>query len=194
MYFKRKLHKVDGPAIDYMNLYKWYVNDILHREDGPAVEKLNKQKWYKNGKLHREDGPAYVFDDGERKIEKWYKDGKLHRDNDEPAVITSNCQEWYINGLRHRDNGFPAICKKFNDGTEKYEWLVNGERHREDGPAILNNNREEFYLENELYSKNKFIELIKEKNKNSKNAILDCTNICKDVSGIIADYLWSLTL
>jgi hypothetical protein len=72
--------------------------------------------------------------------------------------------------------------------------LVYGERHREDGPAILKGNTEEFYLENVSYTKNEFIVLIKEKNKKSKNAILNCTNICSDVSGIIADYLWSLNL
>jgi len=37
----------------------WYLNGKLHREDGPAIEYPNGDKeWYLNGKLHREDGPA----------------------------------------------------------------------------------------------------------------------------------------
>ena len=38
---------------------EWYLNGKLHREDGPAIEYANGSKaWWLNGKLHREDGPA----------------------------------------------------------------------------------------------------------------------------------------
>ena len=47
----------------------------LHREDGPAVEYSDGSKaWYLNGKCHREDGPAIEWTDVER---LWYKDGHL---------------------------------------------------------------------------------------------------------------------
>jgi hypothetical protein len=37
----------------------WYLNNKLHREDGPAVEYASGEKnWCLNGKRHREDGPA----------------------------------------------------------------------------------------------------------------------------------------
>ena len=36
---------------------EWHLNGKLHREDGPAIEYANGSKhWYLNGKLHREDG------------------------------------------------------------------------------------------------------------------------------------------
>ena len=36
---ENKLHRLDGPAIVYMDASaEWYFNDKLHREDGPAVE------------------------------------------------------------------------------------------------------------------------------------------------------------
>ena len=36
----------------------------LHREDGPAIEYSNGLKyWVKNGKLHRVDGPAIEYAD-----------------------------------------------------------------------------------------------------------------------------------
>ena len=47
-----KLHREDGPAIEYANGGKeWYLNDERHREDGPAIERTNGSKhWYLSGK------------------------------------------------------------------------------------------------------------------------------------------------
>ena len=53
---------------------KWYLNDKLHREDGPAVEYADGTKcWYLNDELHREDGPAEEWPNG---YKFWYLDGK----------------------------------------------------------------------------------------------------------------------
>ena len=52
---------------------EWYLNDKLHREDGPAIEFANGSKfWYLNGKYHREDGPAIEFANGDK---SWYLNG-----------------------------------------------------------------------------------------------------------------------
>jgi len=74
-YQNDKLHRLDGPAIEYANGYKfWYQNDKLHRLDGPAVEYANGYKvWYQNDKRHREDGPACEYADGDR---YWFIEGK----------------------------------------------------------------------------------------------------------------------
>jgi len=60
---KDKLHREDGPAVEYRNGDKCYfINGELHREDGPAIEYRNGDKCYFiNGELHREDGPAVEF-------------------------------------------------------------------------------------------------------------------------------------
>ena len=48
----------------------WYLNGKLHREDGPAIEYANGTKsWFLNGKRHREDGPAIEYDNG---YKAWY--------------------------------------------------------------------------------------------------------------------------
>jgi len=48
----------------------WYKDGKLHREDGPAIEYSNGSKhWHQNGKRHREDGPAVEYVDGGR---HWY--------------------------------------------------------------------------------------------------------------------------
>jgi len=41
-----------GPAIEYSGNKFWYQNNKLHRTDGPAIEYANGAKyWYQNGKL-----------------------------------------------------------------------------------------------------------------------------------------------
>ena len=74
-HLKGKLHREDGPAVEYADGYKsWYLNDKLHREDGPAVEWASGTKfWFLNGKLHREDGPAEEWASGAK---FWHLNGK----------------------------------------------------------------------------------------------------------------------
>ena len=43
----------------------WEVDGKLHRTDGPAIEYFNGSKeWYIDGKLHRTDGPAIDWANG----------------------------------------------------------------------------------------------------------------------------------
>ena len=52
-----KLHRTDGPAIEYnCGDKEWWVNDKLHRTDGPAREWVTGYKeWWINGeRLSRE--------------------------------------------------------------------------------------------------------------------------------------------
>lgn len=121
----------------------------------------------------------------------WYKNNLLHRDDDLPAVITKSRVEWFVNGKRHREYGLPAVC---NSICGKYEWWVNGSLHREDGPAVIEGMKQEFYLEHIQYPKNQFIKLIKQRNEEVKNALLQNTNICKDLCGLIANYAWFFDL
>jgi hypothetical protein len=80
----------------YGNKY-WYLNDKLHREDGPAIEYANGAKqWHLNGKRHRVDGPAIVDTDN---YKEWYFNDKLHR-VDGPAIeFTSGDKRWYYQGI-----------------------------------------------------------------------------------------------
>jgi hypothetical protein len=39
----------------------------LHKLDGPAIEWLNGEKeWWRNGMRHREDGPAFIYANGDK--------------------------------------------------------------------------------------------------------------------------------
>ena len=50
-FFNGKLHRTDGPAIEYTNGTKaWFFNGKLHRIDGPAIDNVNGHKqWFLNG-------------------------------------------------------------------------------------------------------------------------------------------------
>ena len=66
--FSRKLHRLDGPAIEYANGYKaWYVNDRLHRLDGPAIECADGGKWW-----YVDD--KYVPVNSQEEFEQWLCD------------------------------------------------------------------------------------------------------------------------
>lgn len=46
---------------------EYYYNGRLHRANGPAIEYKNGDKiWYRNGKIHRDKGPAKEFADGKK--------------------------------------------------------------------------------------------------------------------------------
>jgi hypothetical protein len=48
--------------IDLTGTKRWYLNGKLHREDGPAVEYTDGTKvWRQRGKLHRIGGPAIEY-------------------------------------------------------------------------------------------------------------------------------------
>jgi len=52
---------------------EWFLNGKLHRTDGPAIEYANGNKhWYLNDKLHREDGPAFEWASG---YKEWWLNG-----------------------------------------------------------------------------------------------------------------------
>ena len=75
---KGKLHREDGPAVEYPDGTKQsYLNGSLHRLGGPAVEYSSGTKeWWVNGKPHREDGPAIEHFDGTK---TWFLNGeKIH--------------------------------------------------------------------------------------------------------------------
>ena len=51
----------------------WYLDGKLHRVDGPAIEWADGRKeWYLTGELHRVDGPAIEWANGTK--EWWLND------------------------------------------------------------------------------------------------------------------------
>ena len=88
----------------------WYLNDKLHREDGPAVEWANGDKWwYLNGKLRREDGPAIEYASGTK---SWYLNGKLHRENGPAVEYADGDKAWYLNDKKYTEAEFNKLMSK----------------------------------------------------------------------------------
>ena len=87
----------------------WYLNDKLHREDGPAVDWADGYKaWYLNGKRHREDGPASEYASGNK---VWFLNGKLHREDGPACEYSSGSKAWYLNGKQLSEAQFNAHTK-----------------------------------------------------------------------------------
>ena len=58
----------------------WYLNYKLHRTDGPAIEYADGSKrWFLNGKPHRTDGPAVEYVDGSK---EWWINGKEYTEEE----------------------------------------------------------------------------------------------------------------
>ena len=94
-YLNGKLHREDGPAVEYPSGFKaWYLDGNRHREDGPAIEYSDGDNyWYLNGKLHREDGPAVEWVEG-RKV--WYLNGKRLTEAEHKATTSKQTCEGKI--------------------------------------------------------------------------------------------------
>ena len=88
----------------------WYLNDKLHREDGPAIEYSAGTKfWYLDGKHHREDGPAVEYDNGTK---YWYLNDKLHC-KDGPAIeYFDGDKYWFLDGKEYTEQQFLALTAK----------------------------------------------------------------------------------
>ena len=86
-----KLHRLDGPAIEWANGDKmWWINGKLHRLDGPAIEWANGDKfWCINGQRHNLDGPAIELADGTK---SWYIEGKRYTEEEFNQKTKENTQ------------------------------------------------------------------------------------------------------
>lgn len=74
--------------------------------------------------------------------------------NDEPAVILeSGIQKWYCNGLLHREDDQPAVIIP---GYELQYYFM-GKKHRENGPAVMNIEYEEYWINGHLVTKDNYL-------------------------------------
>ena len=91
----------------------WYLNGKLHRVDGPALQWMGgvaaggHEAWHLNGKRHRVDGPAFQWAGGVAAggHEEWCLNGELHRDpSDGPAVSGgAGGESWFVRGVEYPD-------------------------------------------------------------------------------------------
>ena len=82
----------------YLNGDKyWYLDGKLHREDGPAIEYANGDKyWYLDGKPHREDGPAIEYATGEK---YWFLDGTSYNEQEFNEKMNPSAKELSVSEI-----------------------------------------------------------------------------------------------
>lgn len=94
----------------------WYRHSKLHRLDGPAVEYINgRTDWHQDGRRHRVGEPAIIYTSGRR---EWWQNGRRHRLGGPAVEYMDGTKEWWQNGRRHRMDG-PAV-EYPNGGGEWY--------------------------------------------------------------------------
>lgn len=105
------------PEIDSRGTKKWWVDRKLHRVDGPAIEFTNgTKKWLLNGKRHRTNGPAVEWEDGTK---EWYINGEQHK-TDGPAYESPNGnKEWWLNNIRYTEIEFYQELIRTTDDPNK---------------------------------------------------------------------------
>ena len=97
----------------------WYKDDKIHREDGPAIEYNNGCKeWWFNGNQTLEANiyeftsasGRYVLED---KTIMYFKEGLAHNENG-PAIEGEDFKEWWINGKKLTEQEFKEYIVKKN--------------------------------------------------------------------------------
>jgi hypothetical protein len=114
-----KLHREDGPAIEYNDGTKWwYLNGKVYREDGPAHEcSSGTKRWFQNGVLHREDGPAVHQHDGGK---EWWLEGKLVATYYMPGHAgISKTRRWALDHDGFHRDAPPISCSCFRKRWNK---------------------------------------------------------------------------
>jgi len=75
--------------IEYNNRKEWYKNGKLHRLNGPAIEYKNGfKKWYRNGILYQECGPKMIYN---KHHKKWFINRELLEYNLSSVPKNSQC-------------------------------------------------------------------------------------------------------
>jgi len=73
---------------------EWYLNDKLHRTDGPAIEWAGDKEWW----LHRVDGPAVIGAGGSK---FWHLNGKRHRIDGPACEWANGSKSWWVDGIEY---------------------------------------------------------------------------------------------
>lgn len=111
---------------------EWYQNDKLHRDDGPSIEYVNGETWHQNGLMHCLDGPAETFIHGQH----IHHPGNNAHYND--MVAFSKCvgdvhitRKWCQNGLMHREDGPAHLYVRCDGHVSVQKWYLSGTEYTE---------------------------------------------------------------
>jgi hypothetical protein len=145
----------------YTNRTEWRNNGKLHRDDGPAIEYKNGDKlWYQHDKLHRLDGPAIEYENGSQlyflndieysKKEYWKKvnsASQINTTDQGRSLQKMTCEEFLERSGREMKNKTQEYIVKV-DNIKTAWYNTHHQLHREDGPALEYINGDKFWYFN----------------------------------------------
>lgn len=155
-----RAHNLTVEYNDGIRAKMWKKNGVLHNPHGPAVI-------YGKGILKEEDRFQYYLE-GLRLTEKQFED-YVEQDLRTTGSPSGNILRMFKGELLHNAKG-PAVI-----GLNGYEaWYQNGFRHREDGPAVVQDRGNSYFLRGIQYSKEQWenqVSLIKSMKEKSEAAL-----------------------
>ena len=118
----------------------YYANNKLHREDGPAIEWANGDKsWYKNGDPHRVDGPSIEHNNGAK---RWWLNGIFYGFDSDFSIKSWKIFVKTLIFSQYIIMKYDIETDRF--GTKHY--YINNVLHREDGPAVEYSNGSKCFI------------------------------------------------
>jgi hypothetical protein len=159
-----QLHKEGSPAVIYRNGNKhWFKYGKMHRYIGPAIEHMDglKEYWI-DGKLNREDGPAIsainnseYFLDGKKLTPQEYQDKMEEKTakeilNDMKGQNNMNTNTPTTELKLTPPNVEDFVIKPEQKDTAYYNYNMDGEKHNLNGPAVIKENGDKFWYQNDL--------------------------------------------
>lgn len=189
-----ELHSLFFPAVEYDDgEYIWYRNGNKHRDPcpitgicGPTHEQLDGTKmWYMHGLLHRADGPAVMRPGG---IMEYWLNGKRYTETKFKELTKLETRREPITGAEmdahHKtrplmpvisgnyDKHFQTKCM-FTGRVTKDFYYLGTELHRLDGPAVMCDGGELWYIDGVRYTQEQHKCMVNEIKKQLKHVRID---------------------
>lgn len=144
-----KNHRSDGPAVVYANgdVEYWYEGKLCRVQDEtlPAVDTMDLKKWYTGGVPSRVGGPAII---AYKKVDwRHPHETNAYKWTETRWYYEGGYEVWMENGKYHRIGGASVISSTGIEGS----WDLRGLGHRIEGPLTLPDGGKAWYFKGTKY-------------------------------------------
>lgn len=187
-----KLHNIYKMNSEIQNVNYYEANQEAHQED--YEEDQYEREYYEEEYNSFDDYGDPNEEEYSEEIHYWMKGEDEYR----YEIIgegSSTTYIWYKNEELHNENG-PALLENLYDGWQinKY-WYKDGKLENLNGYAIEfrdymdDDFSNEYYIDDLRYTRAEYDIKIKEMREELKNNIYESFSVCKDIAGVISQYI-----